>query len=469
MEGELQVELAVKKQKMERELEAKKQNMERELEVELAAKKQKMQRELEVEQEMERKFLAEFESVDLPTQFHISPNNPSYIKLQKEFGLYIGRPKEEIHFYQRKAVTEEWETLKTETTSGNCVYILGAPGAGKTVSAFVFAVNSTQNFMWFYIYGEYVSVLLRENGSFCHYQFQDPLKQAQILLNSKSGSFNVFFDGFRNKELEKNFADQIFRVWFKKKNFNLIVVSSVGSRPKAKPHVDEINLIKEVYLSSWTKQEYLDALSIPEFQKAVSEKWIFPENKSLDVVPDLNDPKSNSDNKIKYSSYFERKYYYAGGSCRYMFGKTVDQTCSDIERALESYKEDNVESSVNRLQQLFIVNRKRVWLVVSSFAAVCIAQLSNKKGPIELLMNSFSGRSLLSPPLKGMLFEGFVIMNLLGSDGICISEDDKDPETWVTWKAKIMESSDFIGPIEFLSTGVFSVWIKPKSWKQGVS
>ena len=87
-------------------------------------------------------------------------------------------------------------------------------------------------------------------------------------------------------------------------NCQLLIVNLMSSLGKVNEGEDDINKAKEHFVYSWTKIEYSSALCIPlcinDFQQSVKV--------ALEDVPGA-----------QIGGVIEQKYYYAGGSARYMF------------------------------------------------------------------------------------------------------------------------------------------------------
>ena len=217
---------------------------------------------------------------------------------------------------------------------GNIGLVLGQPGTGKSVTAYLTALALTRTpghcVLWIHISRTVKSrfefqVVVMHNGR-RRYAVTDSIQVLNDFISEGEWEGSepkrvIFLDGFVDgPELQLVLDEAIMWMIHDRELNRLIVSSSMGSSIVLS---NETRLtIRQVVFSqySWSFAEYEAAMQDDAFRR--------------DVLPVLA-----PENETEVQSYLEEKFYYAGGSARFMFQvslKTVkDYLDHDIKAALQ--------------------------------------------------------------------------------------------------------------------------------------
>ncbi|KAG9397891.1 hypothetical protein AC1031_022071 [Aphanomyces cochlioides] len=126
--------------------------------------------------------------------------------------------------------------------------------------------------------------------------------------------------------------------------------------------------IEFFFMYSWTRDEYRTAVQDQEFLNSV--KVNLEATPPSDVIEETS---STGDDYL--DDMIDLKFYYAGGSCRYMFQLSTDEVILRIEEAVESApnKADLVKYCVGKyhkdeINRLYGLNENRERYAVSEYA-----------------------------------------------------------------------------------------------------
>ncbi|POM66060.1 Crinkler (CRN) family protein [Phytophthora palmivora] len=210
---------------------------------------------------------------------------------------------------------------------------------------------------------------------------------------------------------------------------------------------------REFRVCSWTLDEYLNAIKDDEVFQSVSQCLDAPA-----VLPD---------EEMSRAAMVESKYYYAGGSCRYMFHFRTATVATKLSDAVDSFNDaatvatsdQRSSSSINRLFGMF--QRPRVVGTVSPVISQYVATLiAVRCGPeaIKKLMSTYQDSS--NPALNSWMLEMVFFANLRNG-GLALV--DAAGNTVDTWSQSVIVVTDGIPAL----SSAQPVWIKPEKWNQG--
>jgi len=343
---------------------------------------------------------------------HIDIQGAEYVTLPGEFVAKCGlNPGGDLMLYCRPQVHELWEFLEDEVVVKNSRgWVVGPPGTGKSACTLSFAVSLDPE-EWHIVW-----IHLSRKASSCCVDFRSKQKYPFVLTTFELPRFDgeklfVFVDGFREE-----FDNTMF--WAKisasphENDDRLVICSSMATAGKTNDDDDANFRSKRFFMYSWTQEEYIKAIADSAFYEKIAPK--------LDTTSDweVNDDDDDDDegqlnNEDKKMRAFQRKFYYAGGSCRFMFQYFTSQVIAKLRKAVNSAanKADLVRSCTgvfhsNSAHTLYgmqpdtLVDAGRY--PVSSFAASLCAQECGEDVIVALAsrLNKSS-----NPSVDGHLFE----------------------------------------------------------------
>ncbi|KAG2856399.1 hypothetical protein PC113_g11597 [Phytophthora cactorum] len=227
----------------------------------------------------------------------------------------------------------------------------------------------------------------------------------------------------------------------------LAFICSVAARGKVREDMEIVTRARECQVWSWTLDEYLDATSDDTFFN--------------DMLPYLDDSASDR------SAMVETKYFYAGGSCRYMFYYNTTDVVEKLSSAVDSLNDaattaTNGPRSLSSINRLFAMFKRpfgagAVAPVISRYAATTIAV---KSGPdaIKKFMSTLRDNS--NPALNGWMLEIFFFLSIRNGGLEIVDAAGNQIDKWDQSPVVVSDR------IPVLSHD-YPVWIKPENWKQG--
>ncbi|EGZ17753.1 hypothetical protein PHYSODRAFT_300720 [Phytophthora sojae] len=292
----------------------------------------------------------------------------------------------ELMILCRPQVHELWGFLRDEVIAkGKRGFVVGPPGTGKSVGVLSFAASLDReewDVVWIHLSGAARKPICVDLEAKLWWEISD------------RNAFEFPVSTTRN---------------YLRAEDKFVTCASLATVRKTNEEDDFVNKIKYFTLHSWTKQEYVEAIADPDFYDTVAAKF------DATSTCDVNEADDDSDGELSEAEKKYRalglKFYYAGGSCRFMFQyrtqvaiqtltATVDRTL--IKDKLFTYCSCAYEDSpINKLYGSQAAKHKRYGerFPVSSFAASLLAE-ETSEDVIPLLAISVNTRA--NP---GRLFE----------------------------------------------------------------
>jgi hypothetical protein len=285
--------------------------------------------------------------------------SPDYVTLPK---IYLEKSglvsNDDLVLYCRSATREQFTFLDERVIGSNVRgMIIGPPGTGKSVSTLAFMASlNREEWQVIWIHLGILNTCLVLNRRQRGYIVLDDY----LLPSRGSRKQFVCIDGYKMKESHEKFYNLVNCQLCDQDR--IVVCSSMGSLGKRNWEDFTALRIEVLRVSSWTREEYLDAVSNDTFYKAVKtnlDSLPILADKLKDVVNEegnaivdalqvpseelkknvneednahVNVPNGVTEN-IRRA--LMAKFFFAGGSCRFMFQYS---TKSVIERLLESVK-----------------------------------------------------------------------------------------------------------------------------------
>jgi hypothetical protein len=287
----------------------------------------------------------------------------------------------------------------------------------------------------------------------------------EVLAVEDSKRHLVLVDGWKDTDKCAELAQKC-HAWFEgnEERRRLAFVCSVASRGKMSANVQILTRALEFRVWSWTLEEYHGAIEHDDVFQNVSQCLDVPTAavSTSAVPPDDEMARAARDAMVK------SKYYYAGGSCRYMFLYDRAKVMTDLISAVDALPDaatvtTSGQSSVLSINRLFGMfehpsdKQRWVWPVISQFAATLLAV---KCGPDGIKRFMVMRRFSSNPALDGWMLE-MVFFASLEKGGLLLF--DKDRKSVGKWDESNVLVTDGIPAL----SSDHPVWIRPERWNQG--
>lgn len=251
---------------------------------------------------------------------------------------------QDLILYKRPSLIDQLVFLEERVIlSGKRGWIIGPPGTGKSSAAFAFARQITaQGWVssWVHCFNGNPMFCIRfEGDSWSSCPFSD-------FILPESPKSLVFIDGYRNGVADA-FLD-VARLWWanNQDKYRLVIIGSMAARPDNKN--DEVDDYEDIFFAdSWVEAEYLAACKNTKLFEAVKHNLDAP------LLCDANPDNPSLEDLVA------AKFYYAGGSARYMFNRNtmkvkgliddIFNVISDLTSYLSAHIGDQRSSVRNRL------------------------------------------------------------------------------------------------------------------------
>ena len=379
---------------------------------------------------------------------------------------------ESIVLFCRNEFARQFRFLKETVMVQGCLgWILGAPGCGKSSTAFAFLTSELDNrdwrFTWIHMeFSTVFCVSFDTNRSSAFKWGYDEVDSIKTFLRRDTGGKKhfVFLDGYcsvgpaardckKVSDVCENWLDQ------DRENYRLCKLCLMATRGKTNMDEDRRKRVAICRISSWTLDEYQEAFLQPEvaecYEDNLDSSMLKLSNQKLEKIAD----------KV------ESKYYFAGGCAGYMFSyPTVDilentkeaiSICADIYPYLTGEIGEQSVPAINRLLCTFWseegVSSEKTILIVSSYAA---SEIALKQGPELMPRLAKILNSDFNPVVQGVLFEMWFFALIRRGD-VVLSRKGEDVKFE---KAKI-KNLDPVSQIPVPSCS--KIWFKPVKWNQG--
>nr|AHF51836.1 crinkler [Lagenidium giganteum] len=392
---------------------------------------------------------------------HAYDKNSQYFLLEKEDMDESGLPPIRLMLYCRPTFHSQFEFLRERVLNeGHLGWILGPPGTGKSTTAMAFASTLDRSewiVTWIHVGKNMKWRCVRLIGDERKTRAIDIADVDEVLrIDDDTMHHLVLVDGWTPADSFTQLTVKCVE-WFLESNEmkqrRLSFVCSVAARGKFQEDMEILTRAREFRVWSWTLDEYLNAIKDDEVFQSVSQCLDAPA-----VLPD---------EEMSRSAMVESKYYYAGGSCRYMFHFRTATVAMKLSDAVDSLNDaatvatsgQRSSLSINRLFGMFQrpYDVGAVSPVISRYVATLIAV---RCGPEAIKKFMSTHRDSSNPALNGWMLE-MVFFASLRNGGLALV--DAAGNTVGTWGQSVIVVADEIPAL----SSAHPIWIKPEKWNQG--
>ena len=252
-------------------------------------------------------------------------------------GLVAPRAADKMVLYCRREVRALWAFVQKETIEENAtVIIVGPPGTGKSLATLCFVARldpSEWNVVWIHFGWLKSSCLSMASGAY--WKRIDDLSTFVVPRVAKT-KLLVCLDGYKANE-HLNFLSGTLGGLTKDER--LLVCSAMATAGNLKEEDVELERIRVFSMHSWTLADYEAAVADAALYAQVVSK--LDASSVVSAVHDDGDEDEQEEEeetseaeKKKKKLALARKFYYAGGSCRFMFQRTTEQVKQTLQRAI---------------------------------------------------------------------------------------------------------------------------------------
>ncbi|KAJ3230985.1 hypothetical protein HDU81_004104 [Chytriomyces hyalinus] len=266
-------------------------------------------------------------------------------ELDSDYLAESGLPSATLVLFCRKVFHEQFNFLRQQVMlNSRFGWILGPPGTGKSTTSLAFVSVMAREFpdwtiTWIHLRRADAPKCVRfskmQKWSFVIKQTDVP--NLDVFLDQVEGNHIVFLDGYVSTEPLHVSAKICCNAWRESllEERRLVVVSSMSSRGKTNPEDDALNLVEEFFVFSWELDEYRAAAMYPKFMETVTNSL-----DSMDVLDtDPTELPLSDENQVI------SKYFYAGGSSRFMFRYNTAKVMGLIQGSVKSVSNLNAYAS----------------------------------------------------------------------------------------------------------------------------
>lgn len=368
--------------------------------------------------------------------------------------------------YCRKRFHEQFQFLTDRVIKNERFgWILGPPGTGKSCATYVFCISELNPEEWVVTWihisrlrnpeciridgNERKMTRLINNSLLDLIESYSGPKKHFVVLGGYAASVDGRLQHVRNCNDWLQFGGG-------KPNRRLVVICSMSSRGKTNEQDDMIQNIEEFFVPSWMLQEYQQAVKSNDLWKNV--KPYFDSH--------IITQKGATLSRLEL---VQSKYYFSGGSARYMFSKTTKEVIEFITDAVEAshdivpYLMNTIGSTsqgiINRLFSNYRINGKRTSSIVSSFAVTLLA-IKNGPALIQTIVKVLDAH--LNPSMEGWMMEMWFFSKVKIDD---IRVTSRSSAKKILWRKSLVLDFD---PERFQDLTLSQpVWLKPLKWNQG--
>jgi len=370
----------------------------------------------------------------------------------------------DVVVYRRKSVREQIEFLRNRVIDKNVKgNIVGPPGTGKSICTFAFMLSLDREVwqvIWFHLAKINYCLTLGPNslsvGIDANYEL--PRKDQKRLF--------ICVDGFKEEASHKDFYNKLGGQI--RKEDRIVTCSSMATLGKSNAVDDKLERFETFHVPSWTKEEYLSAIANETFYQKVKGN-LDAHEMLLSEMMDVHevDGEDKGDRNTNLSEEKEQaliwKFYYAGGSCRYMFQFTTDFVIEQLGKALKSVKMKHNEDEINRLYGMTSSGAR---VAMSSYVTRMFARESDSV-KIATLIKHLNAQE--NPSIDGFILEWLFFASVQK----CSLELFDMKNTKVTLpraevimfdpkrKFKILQEQDTF------TVAKSDFWLQPVDWNQG--
>ncbi|EKX50986.1 hypothetical protein GUITHDRAFT_44907, partial [Guillardia theta CCMP2712] len=243
-----------------------------------------------------------------------------------------------MRIFSRKGLREQMDFMqKRVMQAGSLGWVLGAPGTGKSLTGLAFALSIDREVWgvsWMHI-SPYPAkavqwIAARKTVYEAELQTTNDDFLYALLNGVDDDSQHVFvLDGFL-QDSHKMLQHMLMR-WREKKKENrrVLFISSMQTRYKVKWEDDQVWGVEVFLLESWRLEEYQEAVMDDLFYSSVERKLDANLSRGSVAQRSFSSNLSREDRILS-------KYYYAGGSSRYMFQMSSQQIIDDVSNTIKN-------------------------------------------------------------------------------------------------------------------------------------
>ncbi|EEY58000.1 crinkler (CRN) family protein, putative [Phytophthora infestans T30-4] len=331
-----------------------------------------------------------------------------YVTLPAAFLEKCGyRVSDDLMLYCRREVLDLWGFVKNEVIAKNARgFIVGPPGTGKSVSTLSFVASLDRqewNVVWIHL--GYLSISCLALGIKKYWligdltTFELPRVPGRKLL--------ICVDGYKAVDEHKAFLRRIYVRLVEDER--LLVCSSMATLGKFNREDAHAEDARVFFMYSWTQDDYLAAIADPTFYDKIASKLDATSPNEVNEDDGFEAEWSEEDKK-QYA--LDLKFYYAGGSCRFMFQYPTIEVMGCLKTGVQSAanKSDLVKycggnlhaDAINRLYGMQPDGDGNARFPVSSYAASLFAEECDEQTIVQLAAR-LNGSN--NPAVDGHLFE----------------------------------------------------------------
>ena len=426
------------------------------------------------------------QNAHFPVDLVTCESEGSFVRISAKFfyGLGFDNQGHDIVLYKRPSFETEWKFLDDMVNkAGRVGSIMGPPGVGKSVTALAYAASLCRNtwiITWINVAKQGRYVRFQGGKKYTGFVKKDYLSAAL----SRPGKHFMFLDGYVQSPKHDSFLF-LCEEWALSDTVNnrLVTISSMSAiRGNTSARNAQLNLAS--YRSnSWTFEDYANALVDDIFFEQVQPKLdaglVMNNQQDYEATEEVSDVDASMSTTVDESfeglgdttdtrrDLLASKFYFAGGSARYMFELTTNQVIDDITQAVSEVPNvqallfnqvgERSTNAVNRLFALFLSGNYYRKSIVSAFAAT---ELAAVVGPDEISLFRNIWQNDLNPSVDGSLFELWFFVTLR-STGLVVYDNSGNQYRWKRSQVVTIDPQN----IPDISSEL--CWWKPKAWNQG--
>ncbi|CAK4616803.1 unnamed protein product [Aphanomyces euteiches] len=320
-------------------------------------------------------------------------------------------PPSDILLYRRPQVSELWTFLAEEVVANNSKgYIVGPPGTGKSMCTLSFMASLDRVewlVVWIHLHKEHASTCLVMGLTSQTWLFD--LASFQLPRSPNGRKLFVCLDGYNRSLDHKSVLEKIEATLGMNKDHRFVVCSSMATLGKRNVNDDQHTATKFFFMHSWLRSEYHEALLGGSFYDSVKDK--------LDATsPSEVNEEIQLANLEDLEAKIDWKYYYAGGSCRFMFEFTTDKVKTVLEDGVECTPNKNDliaycggKYHTDEINRLYGMNKDRERFAVSAYALSLFVKACGPEAIVELAHRLDASKN---PSMDGFFFEWYFLASV---------------------------------------------------------
>ncbi|GLD94771.1 hypothetical protein PINS_up003395 [Pythium insidiosum] len=333
----------------------------------------------------------------------------------------------DVMLYCRRGVRELWDFVLSNVLQLNARgFILGPPGVGKSMATLSVLLSLDQaewNVVWIHLSDLYDTCL-----SFGSNEYSEIEDLSTFQLPRVSGKkLVVCLDNYSATEAHEQFCKRVL-TYLDKQTERLVVCSTNSTSSKRSQSVARVKNVQYYTMYSWTLDEYVAAVANPTFYDKIASKL---DQTSRSEVSQHGTTDVELDEEEKKTRAVELKFYYAGGSCRYMFEYAMDEVATGMVTAIDAVmnpfdliyyctRSGHHNEAIDHLFGLECHGDEKTRFPVSAHVALWFAKVSNQETTMEVakrLYNAPRYSSLIGHLNEWMLFASLQISSSLCGNG----------------------------------------------------